>query len=158
MKKAFVFRRGRHGAASPKVGTRSDIGFFVRSAWEANMVRFYRKTGTCFIYEPCEFEFVGLKRGNRFYTPDFYLPKEGVYVELKGFLDKQSFTKLKRFLQYHPKEAAKLRIIIGRVRRKDKISLTKEAEALVKVGYRVNQLQSYVEIAKVFSFLPNWEH
>ena len=76
MTKAFVFGEGTMGQASPKVGTRTDIGFFVRSAWEANMVRFYRKTGTCFIYEPCEFEFVGLKRGNRFYKPDFYLPKE----------------------------------------------------------------------------------
>lgn len=158
MTKAFVFRRGHHGTASPKVGTRIDIGFFVRSAWEANMVRFYRKTGTCFIYEPCEFEFVGLKRGNRFYKPDFYLPKDGSYVELKGFLDKQSLVKLKRLWQYHPDVATRLQIIIGRVRKKDKISLTKEADALVKVGYRVNQLQSYVEIAKAFSFLPNWEN
>lgn len=158
MKRALVFRRGHHGAASPKVGTRADIGFFVRSAWEANMVRFYRKTGTCFIYEPCEFEFVGLKRGNRFYKPDFYLPKEGVYVELKGFIDKQSFVKLKRFRQYHPDSAVRLRIIINRVRKKDKISLTKDAEALVKAGYDVRQLLSYAEIAKAFSFLPNWEN
>ncbi len=122
------------------------------------MVRFYRKTETCFIYEPCEFEFLGLKRGNRFYKPDFYLPKEDVYVELKGFLDKQSLVKLKRLRQYHPSVAERLRIIINRVRMKDKISLTKDAVALVKIGYDVKQLQSYAEIAKAFSFLPNWEH
>ena len=157
MKRPFVFRRGHHGAASPKVGTRADIGFFVRSAWEANLIRFYRKTKTGFIYEPCEFEFVGLKRGNRFYKPDFYLPKEDVYVEMKEYLDKPSLVKLKRLQQYHPAVAIRLRIIIDRVRKRDRISLTKVAQALVNVGYRVEQLQSYAEIAKAFSFLPNWE-
>ena len=92
-------------------GTRPDIGIFVRSGWEANYCRYLnliKSAGliTDWAYEPDTFEFEGIRRGTRFYTPDFKLthPDGTVeYVEIKGWMDPKSKTKLKRMLKYHPK-------------------------------------------------------
>ncbi|MFH0989922.1 MAG: hypothetical protein V1799_07895 [bacterium] len=148
-----LVRRGGIGSG----GKRDDIGFYVRSTWEANVVRYYRFRKIKFRYEPKEFEFVGLKRGIRFYKPDFYLPEEGVYVEVKGYLDRQSLTKLKRFLKYFPEEAKRLRIMINRVWLPRKMSYTKEASALMEIGYKVSHLESYGAIAEAFCFIEHWE-
>ena len=145
-------------AVRPKTGTRLDIGFFVRSSWEANMVRYYRLTNTSFEYEKKEFEFEGLKRGNRFYKPDFYLPVENKYVEIKGWLDSDSKTKLKRFLSYHPLEAGRLVLIIERIFMARGAKLTKTASQLIEMGYAFNQLVSYTHIDfKCRNIVPNWE-
>jgi hypothetical protein len=138
-------------------GVRKDIGFYVRSKWEANLVRYYRFTKTEFVYEPKEFEFVGLKRGNRFYKPDFYLPKEDRYVEIKGYLDATSITKLKRFRKYFPETADRMTIVVQRVFQSGKLTLSKEAAALVRLGFRLDQLQSYADLERRFGFIPGWE-
>ena len=156
MSKAFGRRWRGPKASLPKGGKREDLGFYVRSKWEANMVRFYRFTKTKFEYEVKEFEFVGLKRGNRFYKPDFYLVDEDRFVEVKGFLDKDSLVKLKRLRQYYPDAAAKLRLVIDRVFKRN-ASLSKEASALISIGFKIEQLQSYSQIDANFRFLPCWE-
>ena len=56
-----------------KGGTRKDLGFYVRSTWEANYARYLKwlqLNGQIeeWAYEPKTFEFVGIKRGSRFYT------------------------------------------------------------------------------------------
>jgi len=84
-----------------KGGWRDDLGRFVRSSWEANYARFFTFTKTKWEYESKTFWFP-VKRGTRSYTPDFYLPDEDVYHEIKGWLDPKSMTKLKRMAKYYP--------------------------------------------------------
>lgn len=90
-------------------GRREDLGIYVRSAWEANWARYLNwlaEQGEIarWEYEPDEFAFP-VKRGTRFYTPDFkvYSPAGGYeYHEVKGWMDSKSKTALRRMTKYHP--------------------------------------------------------
>jgi hypothetical protein len=104
------------------MGKRKDLDDrYFRSKAEANYARFLNhciKTKTGGIvkweYEVQEFEFP-IKRGERFYKPDFKVYKtDGTYEwhEVKGWMDAKSKTKLKRFKQFHPQEEAKLVLIV----------------------------------------------
>lgn len=58
-------------------------------------------------YEPKTFWFEEIKRGVRSYKPDFrVLRPDGshFWVEVKGYMDQRSKTKLKRFKRYFPAE------------------------------------------------------
>ena len=66
-----------------KGGYREDLKQYFRSRWEANMGRYYNFVGVKWIYEQQEFEFYKIKRGSRFYKPDFYLPEQDRFI---GFL------------------------------------------------------------------------
>lgn len=92
-------------------GKRKDLGNkYFRSCWEANYARYLNFLVSCgeinrWEYEPDTFEFVGIKRGTRFYTPDFKVFNNNgrvVYHEVKGYMDARSATKLKRMAKYHP--------------------------------------------------------
>lgn len=91
-------------------GTRADLGLYVRSTWEANWARYLnwlvdQGQITSWEYEPETFHFEGIKRGQRFYTPDFKVVNpDGTeeYHEVKGYMDQPSRTKLKRMKKYHP--------------------------------------------------------
>ncbi len=92
-------------------GRREDLdGLYVRSSWEANYARYLNwlvEVGELLAweYEPDTFAFVGIKRGTRFYTPDFKVfNKDGSveYHEVKGYMDQPSRTKLKRMVKYYP--------------------------------------------------------
>jgi len=91
-------------------GFREDLGHYVRSKWEANIGRYLNyliKNGKIkeYEYEIDTFEFKGIKRGNRSYTPDFkvYLNSGNIeYWEVKGWMDKNSKVKLKRMAKYYP--------------------------------------------------------
>jgi hypothetical protein len=95
-----------------KRGVREDIGgMFFRSKWEANYARYLnwmRGRGEIFKweYEPDTFWFEAIKRGVRSYTPDFKIwdteSSTPRYIELKGYMDPKSLTKLKRMRIYHP--------------------------------------------------------
>ena len=80
-------------------------------AWEANVARYYNYLGIEWQFEPKTFIFENIKRGSVSYTPDFYLPKEDKWVEVKGWMDGKSKTKLKRFKEQYPDEYAKLQLI-----------------------------------------------
>ena len=95
-----------------KGGYREDLKQFFRSKMEANMARYYKYVGELYIYEHKEFEFKGIRRGSRFYKPDFYLPIPGRWAEVKGWLRKTDKTKLKRFKKYYPEEFERLNFII----------------------------------------------
>lgn len=59
------------------------------------------------MHEPNTFWFEGIKRGVVSYLPDFLvLENDGksYYVEVKGYMDAKSKTKIKRFAKYYPKE------------------------------------------------------
>lgn len=94
-----------------KTGKREDLGgLFVRSSWEANICRYLiwlQKMGQIarWEYEPDCFEFKTVKRGNRFYTPDFKVfERDGQfsYWEVKGWMDPDSKTKLDRMARHYP--------------------------------------------------------
>jgi hypothetical protein len=93
------------------IGKRADLNNqFFRSSWEANYARYLNMLINQNIiikweYEPDEFEFVKIKRGNRYYKPDFkvfYYDGSFEYHEVKGYYDRTSLTKLKRFRKYFP--------------------------------------------------------
>ena len=95
-----------------KGGKRKDLNnTYFRSSWEANIARYFNFVGTKWEYEPKTFVFDTIKRGSVSYTPDFYLPEEDRWVEIKGWMDKKSITKLNRFKKYYPEEFLKLEVI-----------------------------------------------
>lgn len=58
-------------------------------------------------YEPKTFWFEGIKRGVVSYKPDFKIVNNDetqYWVEVKGYMDGKSKTKIKRFAKYFPKE------------------------------------------------------
>lgn len=115
-----------------KGGKRKDLNnIYFRSSWEANIARYYNYIGIKWEYEPKTFIFNNVTRGSVSYTPDFYLIEEDKWIEIKGWMDGKSKTKLKRFKKYYPEEYAKLELI---------------------------QEKEYNEIKnKVSMFIKNWE-
>jgi hypothetical protein len=110
-------------------GWRDDLDRYFRSSWEANYARYLNFIKEPWEYEPKEFEFP-VKRGNRTYKPDFYLPRLDRWVEVKGYMDQKSKVKLNRFKKYFPEEFAKLEIVDG---------------------------EKYSEIKKYAGLIPGWE-
>ena len=146
----------RKGRSRSSGGTRKDIGFFVRSKWEANYVRILRFLNMPFEYEQQEFRFP-VRRGTMTYLPDFYLSATDQFVEVKGHLDQRSKVQLSRFMQYYPDKAKRMLIVI-RKQLDRKARLTKEAAVLLKIGYELDQLLEYEAWCREFSaILPNWE-
>lgn len=97
--------------ARSKGGKRADLGNqYFRSIWEANYARYLNwliKQGVikAWEYEPETFEFHRIRRGNRFYTPDFRITNNDgsqEYHEVKGYMDASSRTKLARMARYYP--------------------------------------------------------
>jgi len=57
-------------------------------------------------FEPMTFWFMKIKRGIRSYLPDFKVWPQGspyYYVEVKGYMDAKSKTKIKRMAKYYPR-------------------------------------------------------
>lgn len=83
---------------------------FYRSKWEANYAYYLQsllESGeiTEWKHEPDTFWFDGIKRGCVSYLPDFRVTRPDgsiYYVEVKGWMDARSVTKLKRMKKYHP--------------------------------------------------------
>ena len=95
-----------------KGGKRKDLNdTYFRSAWEANIARYYNFIGVKWEFEPKTFIFNNVTRGSVSYTPDFYLPEEDKWIEVKGWMDGKSKTKLKRFKNQYPEEYKKLILI-----------------------------------------------
>jgi hypothetical protein len=93
-------------------GKRKDIGdTYFRSNWEANYARYLnllieKEKLFKWEYEADTFWFEKIKRGTRSYTPDFKIwetkDSSPYYVEVKGWMDAKSKTKLKRMQTYYP--------------------------------------------------------
>jgi len=85
---------------------------FFRSDWEIHFARYlcYQKQHSRikeWLYEPHTFWFLEIKRGVRSYKPDFQIfNHDGTHywVEVKGFMDSKSLTKIKRLRKYYPEE------------------------------------------------------
>lgn len=84
--------------------------YYFRSGWERNIARYLNflvKAGQIirWEYEPDVFWFEKIKRGVRSYKPDFKIflaDGSHYYIEVKGWMDAKSKTKLKRMKKYHP--------------------------------------------------------
>lgn len=90
---------------------------YARSKWEANYayyLQWQKEKGYIkdWEHEPATFWFEGIKRGTNNYKPDFrVLLSDGshYWVEVKGYMDAKSNTKINRFNRYYPDES--LRVI-----------------------------------------------
>lgn len=92
-------------------GRRTDLANrYFRSRYEANYARFLNWRKLAWEYETKTFWFEKITRGTRSYTPDFWVPSEDAFHEVKGWMDPKSQTKLNRMKRYHP--AVKV-IVIG---------------------------------------------
>ena len=103
----------RNTQAWREVGDRK---IYARSIWEANYSRylqFQKEKGFIkdWLHEPTTFWFLEIKRGVRSYLPDFKVIRDDesyYWVEVKGYMDPKSRTKIKRFKKYYPTEALTL--------------------------------------------------
>lgn len=80
-----------------KDGVRADIGFYVRSSWEANIIRFFR-----YMKWPHEYERKRFRLSTSWYTPDFYV--NGFWVEVKGYMRADAARKIDEFRSLYPDE------------------------------------------------------
>lgn len=102
----------RRGYSRGNQGKRPDLdNTFFRSSWEANYARYLnflisQKQLYKWEFEPDTFWFHEIKRGTRSYLPDFKIweteTSTPYYVEVKGWMDAKSKTKLKRMEKYYP--------------------------------------------------------
>jgi predicted nuclease of restriction endonuclease-like RecB superfamily len=83
--------------------------YYLKSKWElkyALYLEYLKKNNLIkdWEYEPDTFWFDKIKRGVRSYTPDFKVFKSDAieYIEVKGYWDAKSLTKIKRMGIYHP--------------------------------------------------------
>jgi len=102
---------------------------FFRSRWEfryALYLQLLKEKGEIkyWQHEPKTFWFEGIKRGTNNYKPDFLVIHKNdseEWVEVKGYMDSKSATKIKRMAKYFPQ--VKLRVV-------DKSFFTKNANNL----------------------------
>jgi|SRR3989344_27978 len=114
-------------AARGKAGIRRDISptIYFYSRWEANIARLYTYLGISWQYAPTTFDI-----GGHTYTPDFYLPETGVYVEVKNFWWKYSRIRDEKFR---------------------KLYKNLQLEVILK--------EHYLSLEKQYAhFIPNWEY
>lgn len=133
-----------------KAGKREDLGgTFVRSSWEANVLRWLNHEGRRWEFEAKTFYFDEIKRGTRAYTPDIWLIDEGLIIEVKGYLRPTDKTKIKRLKKYHPNEFAKL------------VAITKNANVEATKFFKaqgVPILAYYEDLVREYSHkIPYWE-
>lgn len=129
---------------------RADLGGrFFRSTWEANYARYLNLCGVRWEYEPRIFDFAQIRRGVVDYTPDFYLPDEDRWVEVKGWFSPRDKTKLRRFARFYPEEFKKLTVVIAKLEGKP----YETAQAL-----GVGRIESYRDIAaSAAGLISTWE-
>lgn len=86
-------------AAKSKPGVRSDIDpeICFYSTWEANIARVFNLLGIKWKYAPEIFDL-----GAHTYRPDFYLPEENKFIEVKNFMNEYSFNRDKLFREKYP--------------------------------------------------------
>lgn len=83
---------------SPPHGKRiAHKGHVFRSSYEVRCADALDRKGIKWQYEPKRFDL-----GDCTYLPDFYLPEQDVYWEVKGWLGPNSQRKINRFREVHP--------------------------------------------------------
>lgn len=86
-----------------KAGKREDLGDqYFRSRWEANYARILELKQVQYQFEPKIFWLTRSDGSEVSYTPDFYLVKEDMYVEVKGYWMDDAKEKFDLFRQQYP--------------------------------------------------------
>lgn len=80
-----------------------DKEVLMRSSWEVNVALWLDIQGISWEYEPKRFDL-----GTSTYQPDFYLPKLGEWIEVKGRWLGKSKPKFNRFKKMYPEEIMNL--------------------------------------------------
>lgn len=86
-------------ASKGKPGIRTDIDSDIcfYSTWEANIARVFNLLDITWEYAPKIFDL-----GSHTYRPDFYLPKDNMYIEVKNFMNDYSFKRDQLFRIKYP--------------------------------------------------------
>jgi len=165
-KKTKTIRTAAGNFARTKKGVRKDVHpkYCFKSATEANFARILDFLGLKWKYEERAFTFVqsngeSYKNRPHIYVMDFeVLPGrkkkipsgiESGWIEVKGYMDAQSRSKLRRYKKHYPDEAAKTTIVIYTKYKK------KDIEFCEKLGYRYI---FYDALTKEYaSQIPTWE-
>ena len=110
-------------AARGKAGIRKEISktIYFYSRWEANIARLFNYLGINWTHQPKTFNLVSQN-----YTPDFYLPEDDIYIEVKNFLWKYSKIRDRKFRKIYPN--IKLTLLL----KKDYLELEKKYSHLIK--------------------------
>ena len=147
-------------AFQSRVGLREDLGIFLRSSWEANLMRLFLSGKIALKnpeYEPTMFSFtdhVPPKGMALSYTPDFRVSwgKKKMLVECKGnWLRGADKTKLRRFKKYYPDEFKKLIAVVSSMN-------TKTAKFFQELGVPDTQILEYNQLKKTWSkLIAGWE-
>lgn len=88
-------RRGEGGISVARIMRNTRY----RSQFEINLARALAERKVTFEYEQAKLEYIPKPRT---YTPDFYLPEQGIYIEAKGHLDKGDRVKMQLIKQQYP--------------------------------------------------------
>jgi hypothetical protein len=104
--------RDKSTRSHQKWATIDDRRIFCRSTWELTFAKYAQamKAAGAILdweHEPKTFWFLEIKRGVRSYLPDFKITNldgSHYWVEVKGYMDAKSKTKIKRFRKYYPEE------------------------------------------------------
>lgn len=83
------------GKSGIRADINSDICFY--STWEANIARVLNLIGISWQYAPRIFDL-----GVHTYRPDFYLPTENMYIEVKNFMNRYSLNRDRLFRERYP--------------------------------------------------------
>ncbi|MBA7565023.1 hypothetical protein ES695_14960 [Candidatus Atribacteria bacterium 1244-E10-H5-B2] len=142
-----------------KGGYRKDLGIYVRSRMEANVARYFNLRECKWEYEPLEYCFDKIKRGQRYYKPDFiiYYLDDYFLFEVKGYFRPEDKTKLRRFRKYYPTKFVRLKFIIP-----DKYARSKANGEMIKflcddLEVDFEEILSYKEMEKWSKLIPGWE-
>ena len=97
--------KGKGSAGWREIGGKKK---YFKSMWEANYARWLEwqkihEQIQDWMFEPRTFWFEGIRRGCTNYKPDFWILENNDdhhWVEVKGWMDPKSITKIKRFNKY----------------------------------------------------------
>jgi len=151
-------RQQRQGVRSIRGGRRADLdSLYLRCSWEANYARILNLLELEWEYELRTFEFP-IRRGTRFYTPDFYLNKVDQWHEVKGRWDSKSKTMLRRFKKYFPDEFAKLYIVTSDIWGKSKTAKSVRTFLICTLRLSPERIINYTALSKKYrSIITGWE-
>ena len=111
MQKGTLNNTTSNAYSRTKSGIRKDLGQYFRSSWEANIARILNYENIEWMYETKRFVFKEEINGVISYQPDFYLPEQNKWIEVKGWMDEKSKLRLQLFKEQYPEESKNLIII-----------------------------------------------
>ncbi len=102
------FRKGEHMGKDNFMFSKPDIvrnnsnrelykDTYFRSGWEVKYAKWLDSKNIKWEYEKDTF-----KLKDTTYTPDFYLPEQNIYVEIKGFMHAEAYFKIEEFILNNP--------------------------------------------------------